>query len=71
MFNQSKLQAIKAAIVPQNEALPGRNEEMQITAVHAVNNQDMKRALKTNEEHIVLGMGASGVRKESYGIHLA
>lgn len=57
MFNQSKLQAIKAAIVPQNEALPGRNEEMKITAVHAVNNQDMKRSLQVNEERIILGMG--------------
>ena len=57
MFNQSKLQAIKAAIVPQNEALPGRNEEMHITAIHAVNNADMKRALTANEERIVLGMG--------------
>ncbi|KJZ14339.1 methionine sulfoxide reductase A [Marinomonas sp. S3726] len=57
MFNQSKLQAIKAAIVPQNEALPGRNEEMKITAVHAVNNQDMKKSLQANEERIILGMG--------------
>ncbi len=57
MFNQSKLQAIKEAIVSENEALPGRNEAMKITAVHAVNNQDMKRALTSNEERIVLGMG--------------
>ncbi|EAQ64632.1 peptide methionine sulfoxide reductase, partial [Marinomonas sp. MED121] len=57
MFNQSKLQAIKEAIVSESEALPGRNEAMKITAVHAVNNQDMKRALTSNEERVVLGMG--------------
>lgn len=57
MFNQSKLQAIKAQIVSQAESLPGRDNSMDITGVHAVNNQAMKRKLTQNEEEIVLGMG--------------
>ena len=43
MFDHSKLQAIKEKIVPQADALLGRNEAMQITAVHAVNSESMNR----------------------------
>lgn len=57
MFDQSKLQAIKANLVSKEDAIKGRDQEMQITAVHAVNNEDMKRGLLANEERIVLGMG--------------
>lgn len=57
MFNQSKLHDIKAQLVTKDEALPGREQAMEITAIHAINNEDMKRAVKEHEEQIVLGMG--------------
>jgi len=57
MFDHSKLQAVKEKIVPQDDALLGRDDVMQITAVHAVNNENMNRVLAQNEERIILGMG--------------
>lgn len=35
----------------------GRGEEMAISAIHAVNQENIKRPLKDNEERIVVGMG--------------
>jgi len=57
MFDHSKLQAVKEKIVSQDDALLGRDDVMQITAVHAVNNENMNRVLAQNEERIILGMG--------------
>ncbi|MCV2402981.1 peptide-methionine (S)-S-oxide reductase MsrA [Marinomonas sp. C2222] len=55
----SKLEAIlKKATIPSEEtALPGRDTAIQISGVHAVNNESFVRRLKSNESEVYLGMG--------------
>lgn len=70
MFNQSKLQDIKALLISRDEALPGRTEKMKITGVHAVNNENMLKPLADNEEQIILGMGCFwGAERKLWNAH--